>query len=139
MVGSMNVYKGTPRQRGRGIGALATAVARSAIPFLARYVAPFAKSVGKNLLEAAIPEVLSVVDGQQNFKQAAKATGRKTIKKQLGRGIGKRTTSSTSRRRRTATVTSIGRITKKYTTKKPVTTKKGRSRISRKNLFAKLK
>ena len=41
-------FKGVPRQRGRGFGALARTVARTTLPILKKYVLPAAK---KNLDE----------------------------------------------------------------------------------------
>ena len=43
-------FRGYSRQRGRGFGALAQTIGRTAIPFLRRYVVPAAKRVGADLL-----------------------------------------------------------------------------------------
>ena len=43
-------YRGVGRQRGRGFGALAQGIGRTAIPFLRKYIVPAAKSVGADLL-----------------------------------------------------------------------------------------
>ena len=51
-------YKGVGRQRGRGFGALAQFIGRSAIPFLRKYIVPAAKRVGADLLEFAVAEIL---------------------------------------------------------------------------------
>ena len=108
-------FKATiPRQRGRGFGALAQVVGRTAIPLLTKYVGPIAKSIGKNLIEAAIPKVVSVVEGKKKVKQALKDTGKKTVKRQLGRG-------------------------KKKTKKQRPTLSKSSRKISRKDFFSKLK
>ena len=82
-------YKGIGRQRGRGFGALAQVIGRTAIPFLRKYIVPAAKRVGADLLEFAVPEVADVVSGKKNFKSAAKSVGRQTLRKQLGGGRGK--------------------------------------------------
>ena len=79
-------YKGIGRQRGRGFGALAQVIGRTAIPFLRKYIVPAAKRVG----EFAVPEVADVVSGKKNFKTAAKSVGRQTMRKQLGGGMQKR-------------------------------------------------
>ena len=79
-------YKGIGRQRGRGFGALAQVIGRTAIPFLRKYIVPAAKRVGADLLEFAVPEVADVVSGKKNFKTAAKSVGRQTLRKQLGGG-----------------------------------------------------
>ena len=69
-------YIGIGRQRGRGFGAPAQVIGRTAIPFLKKYIVPAAKRVGADLLEFAVPEVADVVSGKKNFKTAAKSVGR---------------------------------------------------------------
>ena len=81
-------YRAAGRQRGRGFGALAQVIGRTAIPFLRKYVVPAAKRVGADLLEFAVPEIAELVSGRKNFKAAAKSVGKKTLKKQLGEGEG---------------------------------------------------
>ena len=83
-------YRGVGRQRGRGFGALAQVIGRTAIPFLRKYIVPAAKRVGADLLEFAVPEVAEVVSGRKNFKTAAKSVGRQNLRKQLGNGSRKR-------------------------------------------------
>ena len=82
--------KGIGRRRGRGFGALAQVIWRTAIPFLRKYIVPAAKRVGADLLEFGVPEVADVVSGKKNFKTAAKGVGRQTLRKQLGGGKQKR-------------------------------------------------
>ena len=84
-------YRAVGRQRGRGFGALAQVIGRTAIPFLRKYVVPAAKRVGADLLEFAVPEIAEVVNGRKNFKTAAKSVGRQTLRQQLGEGSRKRT------------------------------------------------
>ena len=95
MVGSREVeipiYRGVGRQRGRGFGALAQVIGRTAIAFLRRYIVPAAKRVGADLLDFAVPESAEVVSGRKNFKTAAKSVGRQTLRKQLGEGSRRRT------------------------------------------------
>ena len=91
-------YRGVGRQRGRGFGALAQVIGRSAIPFLRKYIVPAAKRVGADLLEFAVPEIAEVVSGRRNFKTAAKSVGKQTLKKQLGEGSRRRTAGSEQRR-----------------------------------------
>ena len=79
-------YRGVGRQRGRGFGALAQVIERTAIPFLRKYIVPAAKRVGADLLEFAVPEIAEVVSGRKNIKTAAKSVGRQTLRKQLGEG-----------------------------------------------------
>ena len=83
-------YRGVGRQRGRGFGALAQVIARTAIPFLRKEIVPAAKRVGADFLEIAVPEIAEVVSGRKNFKRAAKSVGRQTLRKQLGEGEGSR-------------------------------------------------
>ena len=83
-------YRGVGRQRGRGFGALAQVIGRTAIPFLRKYIVPAAKRVGADLLEFAVPEIAEVVSGRKNIKSAAKSVGRQTLRKQLGEGQGNR-------------------------------------------------
>ena len=80
----LTYYKGIGRQRGRGFGALAQLIGRTAIPFLKKYIVPAAKRVGADLLEFAVPEVANVLSRKKNFKTAAKSVGRQTLRKQLG-------------------------------------------------------
>ena len=80
-------YGAVGKQRRRGFGALAQVIGRTAIPFLRKY----AKHVGVDLLEIAMPEIAEVVSGRKNFKTAAKSVGKQTLEKQLGEGSRKRT------------------------------------------------
>ena len=79
-------YRAVGRQRGRGFGALAQVIGRTAILFLRKNVVPAAKRVSADLLEFAVPEIADVVSGRKNFKTAAKSVGKQTLKKQLGEG-----------------------------------------------------
>ena len=100
-------FRGHSRQMGRGFGALAQTIGRTAIPFLRRYVVPAAKRVGADLLDIAAPEIGSVLTGKKKFKSVAADVGKKTLRKQLGGGkvrncrIIRRIPPKTSRRRRT--------------------------------------
>ena len=103
-------FRGYPRQRGRGFGALAKTIERTAIPFLRQYVVPAAKKVGADLIELAAPEIGNVLAGRKRFKSAATGVGRKTLRKQLGGGkprkrrIIRKRSPKVSRRRRTRKV-----------------------------------
>ena len=59
-------YRGVGQQRGRGFGALAQVIGRTAIPILRKYIVPAAKRVGADLLVFAVPELqrLLVVEGK---------------------------------------------------------------------------
>ena len=84
-------FRGVGRQRGRGSGALAQDVGRTAILFLRKYIVPAAKRVGADLLEFAVPEIAEVVSGRKIIKLAAKSVGRQILRKQLGEGSRRRT------------------------------------------------
>ena len=58
-------YRGIGRQRGRGFGALAQIIGRTAILFLRKFILPAAKRVGADLLEFAVPEVADVFSGKK--------------------------------------------------------------------------
>ena len=77
-------FRGVGRQRGRGFGALAQVIGRTAIPFLRKYVVPAAKRLGADMLEFAAPEIAEVFSGRMNFKTTAKNVGRQTLKKTVG-------------------------------------------------------
>ena len=83
-------YRAVGRQRGRGFGALAQVIGRTANPFLRNYIVPAAKSVGADLLQFAAPEIGEVISGRKSFKTAAKSVGKQTLKKQLGEGSRRR-------------------------------------------------
>ena len=86
-------YRGVGRQRGRGFGALAQVIGRTAIPFLRKYIVPAAKRVDADLLEFAVPEIAEIVSGRNIIKTAAKNVGRQTLRKKLGSGSRKRSAS----------------------------------------------
>ena len=79
-------YRGVGRKHGRGFGALAQVIGRTAIPFMRKYIVPASNCVGADLLEFAVPEIAEVVRGRKNIKTAAKIVGRETLRKQLGEG-----------------------------------------------------
>ena len=79
-------YRAVGRQRGRGFGALAQVIGRTAIPFLRKYVVPAAKRIGADMLAFAVPEIGEVLSVRKSFKTAAKSVGKKTLKKQLREG-----------------------------------------------------
>ena len=83
-------YRAVGRQKGRGFGALAQVIGRTAIPFLRKYVVPAAKRIGAEMLEFAVPEIGKVISGRKSFKTAAKSEGKQTLRKQLGEGEGSR-------------------------------------------------
>ena len=114
------IFRGHARQRGRGFGALAQTLGRTAIPFIKKYIVPAAKRIGADLFEIAAPEIGEVVSGRKKLKTFAKDVGTKTVRKQLGGGKKKS-------KRKTARTRSISR--------------KARSKISRsrKDIFDNIK
>ena len=80
------IFRGHARQRGRGFGALAQTLGRTAIPFIKKYIVPAAKRIGADLFEIAAPEIGEVVSGRKKLKTFAKDVGTKTVRKQLGGG-----------------------------------------------------
>ena len=77
-------FRGHARQRGRGFGALAQTLRRTAIPFIKKYIVPAAKRIGADLFEIAAPEIGEFVSGRRKLKTFAKDVGTKTVRKQLG-------------------------------------------------------
>ena len=114
-------FGGPLRQRGAGFGALALGVGRVALPLIKRYGIPLAK----DLLRAAAPELLSVVEGKTKRKQAIKNVLRTTIKKQLGGARKKRRVTSTQTRKR------VGTSRRKAKTKKTSTSRR-KSKVTNK-------
>ena len=79
-------YRAVGRQRGRGFGALAQVIGRTAIPFWRKYVVPAAKRIGVDMLKFAVPQIGEVISGRKPIKTAAKSVGKQTLKKTLGEG-----------------------------------------------------
>ena len=73
------IFCGTARQRGRGFGALAQTLWRTAIPFIKKYIIPAEQIIGANLFEIADPEIGEVVSGRKKLKTLAKDVGTKTV------------------------------------------------------------
>ena len=72
--------RGVGRQSGRGFGALAQVIGRTAILFLRNYVVLAAKRIGADMLEFAEPEIGEVSSGRKLFKSGAKSVGKQTLK-----------------------------------------------------------
>ena len=58
-------YRGVTRQRGRGFGALAQVIGRTAVPFVTKFIVPAARRVGADLLEYAVSEMAEVISGKK--------------------------------------------------------------------------
>ena len=67
-----STFQGPTRQfvSGAGIGVFALRVGRTAMPLLKKCVGLFVKQVGQNVLQAALPEVVSLIQGKEKFKRA---------------------------------------------------------------------
>ena len=91
--------RGVGRQRGRGFGALAQVIGRTAIQFLHKYLVAAAKYLGADLLDFTVPEIAEVVSGRKKFKTAAKSVRRETLRKELGEGSRRRTAGSRKKKR----------------------------------------
>ena len=64
---SVGRFHGPARQfgSGAGLGAFSLRVGRTPVPLLKKYVGPFVKQVGQNVLEAALPEVVNLIKGKR--------------------------------------------------------------------------
>ena len=60
-------FRGHSRQRGRGFGALAQTLGRTAIPFISIPV-PAAKRIGADILGYAAPEIGDVLTAKKKIK-----------------------------------------------------------------------
>ena len=81
-------FCGPARQMGAGaggLGAFAMRMGRLAIPIVIKYILLVAKQLGKNLLEAAIPEVGQILSGRNRpsgrmLKHVAETAAEKTLR-----------------------------------------------------------
>ena len=82
---SQRTFHGPARQfgSGAGLGAFAVRVGRTAMPLLKKYVAPIVKQVGQIVLEAALPEVASLISGKKKTKRAIKDVAKRVIAKTI--------------------------------------------------------
>ena len=83
---NFHIFRGQARQRGRGFGALAQTLGRTAIPFIKKCLVSAAKRNGAGLFEIAAPEIGENVSGQKKLKIFAKDVGTKTVQNQLEGG-----------------------------------------------------
>ena len=98
----MPYFSGAPRQRGSGLGSLALSVARTAMPIFRKFVVPTLKSIGKDLITEAVPEMGYALAGDKSLKEATRSTIKRTVKKQVG-GARKRKRSRKSKTRNKTT------------------------------------
>ena len=85
---SVGTFHGPARQFGSGAGleAFALRVGRTAMPLL-KYVGPFEKQVGHNVLEAALPEVVSLIKGKKGKQSLNKRALEDSAKKVLAKVV----------------------------------------------------
>ena len=82
-------FCGPARQMGSGaggLGAFAMRMGRVAFPVVRKYILPVAKHIGKNLLEAAIPEIDQVLTSEKRpnskmLKHVAETAAEKSLRK----------------------------------------------------------
>ena len=67
-------FTGALRQRGRCLGALAGTIARTVFPIFGKFVLLTAKELGKDVMEAAVPELGEVVAGKSSIRKASKSS-----------------------------------------------------------------
>ena len=72
------IFCGHARQRGKGFGALAPTLGRTAIPFNKKYVVPAAKRIGADLFE--LLQRLEKLPVDIKLKTFAKDVGTKTVR-----------------------------------------------------------
>ena len=82
-------YRGVGRQRGRGFGALAQVIGRTAIPFLRKYIVLAAKRVGADFWKLLCQKLQMLLVVERVSRQL-ESVGRQTLRKQLGEGEGSR-------------------------------------------------
>ena len=77
---NFSIFRGHARQRGRGFGAPAQTLGRTAIPFMKKYIVPAAERIGADLFEIAAPEIGEVVSGRKkNSKNLQKLLKQKNF------------------------------------------------------------
>ena len=89
----ISFYRGIGRQRGRGFGAFAQVIQKTAIPVLRKYIVPAAKSPA-DMLEFVLPEIADNVSGGKIFKTAAKSVGKQTLRNKMRSDSKKRSATS---------------------------------------------
>ena len=101
------IFRGHARQRGRGFGALAQTLGRTAISFITKYIVPATKRIGADLSEIAAPDIKEVVSGQKNskhlqkmFEQKQLGGGKKKSKRRTRRAISRKSSSKISHSRK---------------------------------------
>ena len=81
---STNAFSGPGRQLGSGaLGAMALRMGRVTLPLLKKYVLPVVKTVGRELLKQALPELVDVATKKKFIKPAIGDAGKRTLKSTL--------------------------------------------------------
>ena len=111
---SLPHFSGVPRQRGRGFGAFAGTVARTAFPILKKkYFFRAAKRIGRDLIESTVPEIENVVSGKSSVRKALKKLTSSIIRKQIGGGKRKRRSATKSKKRKNSRKKTIRKHSRK--------------------------
>ena len=86
---SVGTFHGPARQFGSraGLGVFALGAGRTAMPLLKNHVGPFVKQVGQNVLEAALPEIVSLINGKKRKQSLNKRTLKDSEKKVLAKVV----------------------------------------------------
>ena len=74
------IFRGHARQRGRGFGALAQTLGRTAIPFIKKYIVPAAKKLGQFCLKSLLQRLGKLLVDVNNSKHLQKMW----VQKQFG-------------------------------------------------------
>lgn len=84
---SFSVFRGSPYQRGYGLGSAFRRFISWAIPLLKEYALPIIKNVGKDIVHNAAHVAKEAIDGR-DIKESAKEKFKSSIEKlhQFGRG-----------------------------------------------------
>ena len=82
---NFHIFRGQARQRGRGFGALAQTLGRTAIPFIKKFIVSAAKKNGAGLFEIAASEIGENVSGQKKTQNICKRCWNKNSSKSVGR------------------------------------------------------
>ena len=69
------------------LGALAVRIGRCTLPLLKKYALPIAKKVGRNLVSAAIPEIVQMIAGKKKLKAVAKDSIKKSVSKTISDSV----------------------------------------------------
>ena len=86
---SVGSFHGPARQfgSGAGLGAFALRVGRTAVPLLKKYVGLFLKQVGHDVLQAALPEVVSLIEGKRGKQSLNKRVLKDSAKEVLAKVV----------------------------------------------------